>query len=66
VGERSAMSEQRSHTGGTSAVPYRGFLIRSSPLYVKFWIERNNHFIGWAADAEQAKRQVDGLTDEAG
>ena len=43
---------------------YRGYLIRWSPFTVikpdnKVWVEKDNAFICWANDADEAKRKID-------
>ena len=49
----------------TSAVIYKCYMIRSSPVYSRVWIERDKVFISWAADLEHAQGIIDECFQEA-
>ncbi len=51
----------------TSAQAYRGYLIRFSALthsngVNRIWIEKDNHFIGWASSNTDARTIIDQLS----
>lgn len=43
---------------------YRGYLIRRNPFTDAWFIEKDQLLIGWAKDAEDARRIVDSLVEE--
>ena len=42
-----------------NSLAFRGYLIRRNPITESYWIQADGAFIGWAKDAQDAKRIIE-------